>query len=118
MLLHTLRQSRLLARWVLVWVVLAMGVAVAAPAVQPINLATVCSTAAAVDDDGASGGMTTSNHHSLQCVLCLGFSAPPQHAAVSSLALPHASTLVATTGDAPVLAPRTSPLAARAPPLR
>lgn len=118
MLLQTLRQSRILARWVLVWFVLTMGMAVAAPSMQPIALSTVCSTAASSAVDAGSDGLAGAAHHSLQCVLCLGVSAPPQ--AVPSLPTPLASTdtLTVAAADAVYLTPRRSPLAARAPPRR
>lgn len=115
MLLHTLRHSRTLARWVLVWFVLAMGIAVAAPAVQPVSLATICSTTAV---DASPDGLATATHHSLQCVLCLGVSTPPQTAPALHLPLASADTLAVAIADAVELTPRRSPLAARAPPLR
>lgn len=75
--MHTLRQFQLLARLVLAWFVLALGVAVAAPLVQPQALELVCSSVGAVKlvkvgDDGSAAAS-----HLLDCPLCLTSSAPP-----------------------------------------
>lgn len=76
--LQTLRQARTFARWVLAWFVLSVGLAVAAPLVQPQSSMLVCSAAGEVkllvgDDDGS----TPAGHHLLNCVLCLALGAPP-----------------------------------------
>ena len=117
MLLQTLRHSRILARMVLVWFVLVMGVAVAAPALQPVALGSICSTASA--GDGASqpdGSNTAASHHTLQCVMCLAAGGPPLVSAATSPSLTGSSTLNTASPLAVVLAERQSPLAARAPP--
>lgn len=115
MLLHTLRRSHTLARLVLVWFVFAMGVAVAAPVVQPLNLGGICSASAVSGDEQPASG-TSSSHHTLQCVLCLGAGAPPlaTPAAFSSASLDN--TLLPWPPAPVVLAARNSPLSARAPP--
>jgi len=76
--LQTLRQARTLARWVLAWFVLSVGLAVAAPLVHPQSSTLVCSAAGEVkllvgDDDGS----TPASHQLLNCVLCLALGAPP-----------------------------------------
>ncbi|MDT8990819.1 DUF2946 domain-containing protein [Curvibacter sp. APW13] len=114
MLLQTLRQSRTLARWVLVWFVMAMGVAVAAPTLQPISLDTVCSAAAAASTD--EGLPAAPVHHTLQCVMCLGLMAPPAADPAPMPKVGAAPTRVAAGVAAVQLAPRNSPLVARAPP--
>ena len=117
MLLQTLRQSRALARWVLVCLALAMGVAVAAPVVQPLDMGGICSAAGnAGNGESNPDGLPAGSHHALQCVLCLGLSAPPQAcarpvsvpASNDGVQLPYPLTVVG--------APRPSPLIARAPP--
>jgi hypothetical protein len=77
-LLQTLRQSKFLARCVLVWFALAMAVAVAAPVVSPQSSQLVCSASGAVklvgtgtDDSAPLQG------HGLDCVMCLALHAPP-----------------------------------------
>jgi len=116
--MQTLRQAQLLARLVLVWFVLALGVAVAAPLVQPQALELVCSSAGAVKlvqvgDDGS-----TAAAHLLDCPLCLtGSGSAPPPAVPSSWAqpLPQAHALPALA--APIHAGRTAaPPPSRGPP--
>jgi hypothetical protein len=115
MLLHTLRRSHTLARLVLVWFVLAMGVAIAAPAVQPLGMGDICSASAVAQGQQPETGGAGS-HHTLQCVLCLSAGAPPL---VTPASLSFASPSESVVSEAPAvvaLAARKSPLAARAPP--
>jgi hypothetical protein len=115
MLLQSLRHSRTLARMVLVWFVLAMGVAVAAPALQPLVLGGICSAAASAEG-GQPDGNATSAHASLQCILCLGAGAPPVSVVAAFSAHPAPAAPLPTVAVVVALAPRNSPLAARAPP--
>lgn len=71
--MHRLRSSSILARLVLAWFVLTLGVAVASPIVHPQAMEIVCSTAntvklVVVGEDDAATGM---EHHTLDCSLCL-----------------------------------------------
>lgn len=81
--MHALRNSLSLARLVLAWFALTLGIAVASPSVHPQHLEIVC---------GASGGMQlvlldehgepfSGPHHSLDCPLCLVVTTPPMHSA-------------------------------------
>lgn len=77
-LLQTLRRATALARWVLLGFVLSLGVAIAAPIVNPQATQLICS---------ASGGMkiivTTADgstqvaSQSMDCPLCVSIIAPP-----------------------------------------
>ena len=116
--MHALRTSSTLARLVLAWLLLTLGVAVAAPLVQPQAMEIVCSTGAgatmvfvASDDEAPLVAPAT-----LECLLCLGASAPPAAIALPALGpVPEtqpplvrlAVRLVATHG---------APLPARGPP--
>ncbi|WP_341685695.1 DUF2946 family protein [Limnohabitans sp.] len=87
--MQTLRNARFLARLVLAWMVLFVGIAVASPLVKPVSLEVVCSAAAGthivvVADDGTPSDQTTGMH----CPLCLPLSAPP----AAALTLPAAQT--------------------------
>ncbi len=80
--MHALRTSLLLTRLVLAWFVLALGVAVASPIVQPRVMAVVCTDSGSMqvvvlDEDGqaVSGAL-----HALDCPLCLAITTPPVHA--------------------------------------
>lgn len=115
--LQALRQARTLAQLVLVWFVLAVGVAVAAPLVQPPSATLVCTGSGAVKllAEGGEGSVAPA-HHTLDCVLCLALSAPPP-APVGAVAAVH--ILRHTPEGQPTVhfAWRTaSPLPARGPP--
>ena len=78
--MQTLRHAHHLARLVLVWFVLSIGVAVASPLVAPKSMELVCTTAGATgvtklvaqgDDD------TQASNHLLDCPLCAATGAPP-----------------------------------------
>ncbi len=78
--LHSLRSSTNLARLVLAWFLLTLGVAMASPLVAPSAMELVCSAGGAVklvavdrDGDAPSAGP-----HALDCVLCLGTALPMQ----------------------------------------
>lgn len=64
------------ARFVLAWFVLSVGIAVAAPAVQPQGLQMVCSGGAMKWVDVGDEGGTTAQP-TLDCPLCAPFHAPP-----------------------------------------
>ena len=86
--LQSLRESRSIVRWMLVWFALSIGVAVAAPVVNPQALTLICTTAGNVkfvaesvgdNADSAPAGMQV---HTLDCVMCLPAGAPPVTSAV------------------------------------
>jgi hypothetical protein len=76
--MQTLRNAHLIARFMLVWFALSIGVAIASPMVKPQGLQLVCSGSGSMkvvasNDDGKSG----SSSHTLECPLCASISAPP-----------------------------------------
>lgn len=80
--MHRLRTARLLARLVLVWFALAVGVSIASPLIQPQVSVLVCSIGGVMkllpvgeDADGAFAGAGL-----LDCPLCLQMAAPPARA--------------------------------------
>lgn len=76
--MHALRSSLSLIRLVLAWFVLGLGVAVAAPVVQPATMMLICSAGGskyvALDADGTA---VQADEHSMDCPLCLPVSLPP-----------------------------------------
>lgn len=68
----------MLVRLVLAWFVLTLGAASAAPMVQPVAMALVCSEGGAkvvlIDRDGAA---VQAKGHTLDCPLCLPAAVPP-----------------------------------------
>ncbi len=118
--LLSLRQSRALIRWMLACFALAIGVAVAAPVVNPQALSLVCSAGGSVKlvaADDVDGGAPATMAHTLDCVMCLPAGAPPATADVVVPAV--ALTDVLRTGPPRHITWRTAdPASARAPPAR
>lgn len=74
--LHTLREARTIVRWMLVWFAVSLGVAVAAPVVNPQALTLVCSAAGVVQLKAGTDGDAQPMGHTLDCVLCMLAGAP------------------------------------------
>ena len=77
--MQLLRASTLLARLVLAWFALSLGVAVASPLVQPRALELVCTAGAGMQLvvlDG-EGLPVAASHAALDCPACLGTTLPP-----------------------------------------
>jgi hypothetical protein len=78
--LQSLRETRSIVRWMLLCFVLSIGVAVAAPLVQPQDMQLVCTasgTLKQVSTTSDGGTAEPSPAHTLQCVMCLPAGAPP-----------------------------------------
>ena len=93
--MQTLRNAHLLARFVLVWFVLFVGVSVASPWVNPQASQMVCSAMGGMKMVSAdeAGGDTVKPSSSMDCPLCAQFSPPPTPVAFSfdaTQALAHA----------------------------
>jgi len=76
--MHRLRSARTLARLLLAWFVLSLGVAVASPMVHPQAMELICSSAGAIKvlvktDDGVK----EASAHTLDCPLCVTAGTPP-----------------------------------------
>ncbi len=117
--MQRLRSLSLLARLILAWFVLTVGVAIASPIVHPQTMELVCTTGGAaklvvLDDDGEQA--TTAVHHTLDCPLCLQLSAP---AALDQAAVHHPEPLahaLQTAVAATIAAMVGAPLPPRGPP--
>jgi len=81
--MQTLRNAQLVARFVLVWFALSIGIAIASPMVKPEGLQLVCSGAGSlkVVVTGDSGAEPDASH-TLECPLCASISALPPMAHV------------------------------------
>lgn len=77
--MQTLRHAHYLARLVLVWFVLSIGVAVASPLVAPKSMELVCTTAGAAKLVAQGEDDTQASNHLLDCPLCVTTGAPPAH---------------------------------------
>lgn len=77
--MQSLRHAHYLARFVLVWFALALGVAIASPLVKTPTLAMVCTSAGVVSlvSQGSDDGGYLVGDHTLKCPLCMVSGAPP-----------------------------------------
>ena len=115
--LQTIRSLRWLARLVLAWFVLSIGVAVASPLVNPQGMELICSGSGAIKilvktDDGAK----EMSSHTLDCPLCAHVGAPsptPQAALPVAHPLAHALRPIPA---AHIAARTAAPLPPRGPP--
>jgi len=115
--MQTLRRAHRLARLLLAWFTLALGVAVAAPVLHPQRMELVCSgsgsaTLIVSDEDG---GTAQVHRHSQDCSLCVLAAAPPRSIEFTVHQLPPPAAPVFFE-PAPVAVSSPSPFEARAPP--
>jgi hypothetical protein len=100
--LHTLRSTPALARAVLLWWCLALGLAAAAPLAQAQGSRMVCSASGMVMlVDADSGTAVGQGAHAMDCALCMAAGAPPSATPsltrfVASSETPVAQTLLTT----------------------
>ncbi|MDO8700018.1 MAG: DUF2946 domain-containing protein [Rhodoferax sp.] len=76
--MQTLRNAHLIARFVLVWFALSIGVAIASPIVKPQAMELICSGSGVMKllvktDDGTK----EVSSRTMDCPLCVSVSAPP-----------------------------------------
>jgi hypothetical protein len=114
--MQSLRNARHLARLVLAWFALVVGVAVASPVVHPAGFERVCSTAGVVKllPQGDAGGHVSG--HGLDCPLCMTAGAPPPVAGVHLPFVPVLGHAVQPIPAARIAALTGAPLPARGPP--
>ncbi len=110
-----LRNTKLIARFMLVWFALSIGVAISSPMVKPQEQELICAGAGvmkmqSLDDDGTSL-LTT-----LDCPLCATSNAPPPLASPSGKALPEPVFVSPYFPAAHLSLSATAPLPARGPP--
>lgn len=113
-----LRSSSSLARLVLAWVMLTVGVAVASPIVSPQTMQLVCTTNSGMklvvgDNPAEESGVGS---YGLDCPLCLHFAAPaPEMRSAKDIVQPLAHALLPTVA-ATLAAKVGAPLPPRGPP--
>jgi hypothetical protein len=115
--MQSLRHAHRIARFMLVWFALSIGVAIASPWVSPQGLQLVCSAAGSVKAiTGSDDGITKPRRLTLDCPLCAGVGAPPpvvvayfSSAAPRFFALPAQHSFILPLASA-------APLPARGPP--
>ena len=113
------RHAHLLARFVLVWFALSIGVAIASPIVKPQVGELICSGAGVKKvllktDDGTQAAVSLT----MDCPVCVTHSAPPPPAARLATEPPHALAHVLQRIPAAHIVSRTAaPPPARGPPV-
>lgn len=115
--LYTLHSLRWLARLVLAWFVVAMGVAVASPLVNPQSMELICSGSGAIKllvktDDGAQ----EMSSHTLDCPLCAQLGAPPPATQAQSAVVHPLAHALRAIPAAHIAARTAAPLPPRGPP--
>ena len=75
--MQTLRQSRQLTRFVLVWFALALGVAMASPLVSPKSIDLVCSSGGVMKLVASDDGYEAPSSSAMDCPLCMSLAFPP-----------------------------------------
>lgn len=115
--MQTLRRAHFLARFVLVWFALSIGVAIASPIVKPQAMELICSGSGAMKllvktDDGAK----ELSGNTLDCPLCATLSAPPPVVRLSVAALPPLAHALQPVAAAHIASRTAAPLPARGPP--
>ncbi|RFO95158.1 DUF2946 domain-containing protein [Rhodoferax lacus] len=117
--MQTLRNAKLIARFVLVWFALSIGVAIASPMVNPQGMQLVCSGSTAmkivVTDDN---GQATTSSHTLECPLCASISAPPPMEIVAFGSAAPVAFAAPLYGASDIPLTLTAPPPARGPPAR
>ncbi len=116
--MQTLRNAHLIARFVLVWFALSIGVAIASPIVKPQAMELICSGSGVMKmlvktDDGTKEVLS----YTMDCPLCANSSAPPPPAALLTATLLQPLAYVLRSIPAARMASLTAaPLPARGPP--
>jgi hypothetical protein len=113
--MQTLRNAHLLARFVLVWFALFIGVAAASPWVKPQEAQMVCSAMGMKMVDAQASGDQTPPDSGMDCPLCLPVAAPPS-VAMDALVHERLSYAVQSTEQARLASLIGPPWQARAPP--
>lgn len=117
--MQTLRNAHQLARFVLAWFVLTLGVAIASPVVHPRVMELICSSGSDykfVVQGEADGGVV--KNHTLECPMCImGGGAPPVQWVPFLPAARATSQRPQPLLSAPVAVSRAAPPPARGPPL-
>jgi hypothetical protein len=113
--MQALRNASFLARLVLAWFALAIGVAVASPIVKPKSIELLCSGGVmkllVTSDDG-----TPATGHTFDCPLCVSLDAPPASAAGLFQAQPPSVGILLPHADAALAVFTAAPPPARGPP--
>ncbi|MEI8031195.1 MAG: DUF2946 domain-containing protein [Comamonadaceae bacterium] len=115
--MQTLRNANLLARFVLVWFALSVGVAIASPIVKPQGMDLICAGTGVMKllvktDDGTQPAST----HALDCPLCASIGAPPPAVRLIAEPFQPLAHVLQSIPAADIALLTAAPLSARGPP--
>jgi hypothetical protein len=112
-----LRNTHLIARFVLVWFALSIGVAIASPIVKPQAMELICSGAGGMKLLAKStDGSPKVTGHTLDCPLCVAIGAPPPVAVLVSEPLQALGVVRQCVATEHIASLSAAPLPARGPP--
>lgn len=113
-----LRRARLIARWVLMWFALSLGVAIASPLVKPQAMELICTGTGVMKfvKQGADGSVESVGL-TLDCPLCANLGAPPPAFAAYTVLVFQRVFVLLPVEVARVAALLRGPWQARAPPV-
>lgn len=116
--MHALRQARIVARLVLAWFVLSLGVAVASPIVHPQQIELVCTGSGAMKVLVKTGdGVKEVATHTLDCPLCANIGSPPPAVRLTAETVSPLAHVLRPVPAAHLAWLTAAPLPARGPPL-
>ncbi len=115
--MQNLRTATRLARLVLAWFALVLGVAIASPVFKPQAVELICSGSAVKLLSSGEAGGKTGGPHALDCPLCVPVAAPPLQAAAATF-LPAPDPAPQAVAAACGVAITSAPPPARGPPCR
>jgi len=115
--MQALRNASFLARLVLAWLALAIGVATASPVVKPKSMELLCSGGVMKLVVTSDDGSTPASGHTLDCPLCVSLDAPPASTAAVAQAQPPSVGILLSHADASIAVFTAAPPPARGPPL-
>ena len=116
--MQALRSAPLLARLVLAWLLLFVGIAAWSPVMAADPTQAVCSASGVVKTLGQTGddGASPASHHTLECLLCCTSTLPPAPLGVMTTASAPLGHVLQSIPAARLAALIAAPLPARGPP--
>jgi len=115
--MHTLRNVRHIARFMLVWFALYLSAAIASPFVHPGASAPHCAAMEAMEKAAVHlKGDTGKSIPKLDCPLCAGITAPPPAASIAIANVPLRAIAPVRIGIFHIPLPTSAPPPARGPP--
>jgi len=114
--MQSLRQTARLARFVLAWFVLSVGLAIASPMIHPKAMDLVCTSSGGMKLVVTGEDDASASRHTLDCPLCASISAPPPALKTQLIQPSPLAHALLPTRAAHIAAATAPPLPSRGPP--